>query len=56
MPCVTGATALSSRSRHAGGVHSLFGDGAVRFVSQNIDLPTWQGLSTIMGSETLGDF
>jgi hypothetical protein len=56
MPCVGGATALSARSKHTGGVQVLMGDGAIRFVSNNINLPTWQALSSIQGSETLGDF
>lgn len=56
MPCVPGATALSARSKHTGGVQVLMGDGAIRFVSNNINLPTWQALSSIQGSETLGEF
>lgn len=32
------------RSRHTGGAHFLFGDGAVRFLSQNIDYQTYQRL------------
>jgi len=36
---------LTSRSRHAGGVNSSFCDGAVRFVSNDVDLVTWQLLS-----------
>lgn len=56
MPCVGGATALSSRSKHTGGVHTLMGDGAVRFISNNINLPTWQGLSTIQNGEIVGEF
>jgi prepilin-type N-terminal cleavage/methylation domain-containing protein len=46
----------ASRSRHTGGVHVLLGDGAIRFVSENINLTTWRGLATITGSETLGEF
>ena len=45
-----------ARSRHAGGVHALLGDGAVRFVSENIDLITWQNLGSIRGGETVGEF
>ncbi|MES2790619.1 MAG: DUF1559 domain-containing protein [Planctomycetota bacterium] len=56
MPCVGGATALSARSRHTGGVHTLLGDGAVRFISNNINLPTWQALSTIQAGEIIGEF
>ena len=43
----------ASRSRHTGGAHHLFGDGAVRFISENIDLPLYQNLGTIGGGETV---
>ena len=57
MPCVAGAQRHdAARSRHVGGVHTLIGDGTVRFVSDNIDLATWRGLSTIDGSEVVGDY
>jgi hypothetical protein len=54
----------SATSRHAGGVHVLLGDGAVRFVSENIDTGNltpanfgiWGGLGTIQGKETFGEF
>jgi prepilin-type N-terminal cleavage/methylation domain-containing protein/prepilin-type processing-associated H-X9-DG protein len=42
-----------ARSRHTGGAHTLFGDGAVRFVSANIDFNIYQGLGTIAGGETV---
>lgn len=45
--------AVTSRSHHRGGVHSLFGDGAVRFISTSIDGNIWRALGTIAGSETL---
>ena len=35
---------VSSRSAHPGGVQVLLGDGAVRFISDSIDLLTWQNL------------
>jgi len=53
--CGTTDTA-GARSRHVGGVHVLMGDGAVRFVSENVDLGIWRGLVTISGSEILGEF
>jgi prepilin-type N-terminal cleavage/methylation domain-containing protein/prepilin-type processing-associated H-X9-DG protein len=34
----------TARSRHTGGVHVLLADGAVRFVSDNLDNTTWQRL------------
>jgi len=56
-PCSsTGTTLFSSRSRHVGGVQSLMTDGAVRFVSQNINLNIWRGLSSRAGHETIGEF
>lgn len=46
----------AARSRHEGGVHVLLCDGSVRFVSENIDLSIWRGLSTRGGGEILGEF
>ncbi|MCA8985903.1 MAG: DUF1559 domain-containing protein, partial [Planctomycetaceae bacterium] len=41
----TGGTAvLGARSLHKGGVQVLLSDGAIRFVSDNINLTTWQRL------------
>ena len=45
-----------ARSHHEGGVHCLMGDGAVRFVSENIDRATFQALGTRRGGEVIGDF
>jgi prepilin-type N-terminal cleavage/methylation domain-containing protein len=47
---------FTSRSKHTGGVQVVMCDGAVRFVSNNIDQNVWRGLSTARGSETVGDF
>ncbi|MBI1311877.1 DUF1559 domain-containing protein [bacterium] len=46
---------LASRSRHSGGVHSLFGDGRVRFLGDIVDLSVWQAFGTIQGNESTGD-
>ena len=46
----------SFASQHEGGAHFLMGDGAVRFVSENIDLGTYRALASIQGGETLGEF
>jgi prepilin-type N-terminal cleavage/methylation domain-containing protein len=43
-------------SRHEGGVHTLLCDGAVRFISENIDLRTWRGIGSRNGKEVLGEF
>lgn len=43
-------------SYHAGGAHFLFGDGAVRFVSENTSTTLRRGLATINGSELIGEY
>jgi len=48
--------AWRSGSKHTGGMHSLMGDGAVRFISENIDLSTLTGLVSINGKEVIGEF
>ena len=47
---------VAARSRHTGGVHALFVDGHVKFVSDNINLRTWQALGSRDGHELIGDF
>jgi len=57
LPCVEGANHYrAARSRHPAGVNVGFGDGSIRFVSNNIDLVTWQAVGTLNGGESLGDF
>jgi hypothetical protein len=41
------------RSRHDGGVHVLMGDGAARFVLDNVDLTVWRAINTRAGQERL---
>lgn len=41
----------AARSRHAGGVHALLGDGTVRWIANNISLTTWQALGTMDGND-----
>ena len=36
--------AVTSRSYHTGGVHSMFGDGSIRFISTSIDGLVWRAL------------
>jgi prepilin-type N-terminal cleavage/methylation domain-containing protein/prepilin-type processing-associated H-X9-DG protein len=42
---------ISARSRHAGGVQLLYCDGHVDFISDDIKLVIWRGLSTRAGDE-----
>lgn len=51
-----GSTMLSASSYHEGGVQVTMADGSVRFVSENIDNNTWNGLGTRNGREVLGEF
>jgi prepilin-type N-terminal cleavage/methylation domain-containing protein len=48
--------AITSRSYHTGGVHSLLGDGSVRFVSSSMDGLVWRSLGTVAGGEIVSDF
>jgi hypothetical protein len=40
-----------ANSFHEGGVHTVFVDGSVHFISDTIDGPTWRAMSTIKGGE-----
>jgi prepilin-type N-terminal cleavage/methylation domain-containing protein len=44
------------RSYHTGGGHVVLGDGAVRFVSDNIDALTWRRVGAIADGQVVGDF
>jgi prepilin-type N-terminal cleavage/methylation domain-containing protein/prepilin-type processing-associated H-X9-DG protein len=46
----------AARSRHAGGVNVMLGDGSVRFIRDGVDVTTWRSLSTRAGNEVVGDF
>lgn len=41
------------RSDHVGGAHFLYADASVHFISKDIDLNQYRGLSTIAGSEVV---
>jgi len=41
------------RSRHSGGVNTLFGDGSVKFIKNSISQLTWWGLGTKAGGEVI---
>jgi prepilin-type processing-associated H-X9-DG protein len=43
-------------SRHSGGAHFCMGDGATRFISENIDQSVYRALSTINGGEMISEF
>ncbi len=46
----------TARSRHPGGVNLLLCDGSVHFVTNGINLKTWQALATRAGGEVIGDY
>lgn len=48
--------AITSRSHHTGGVHSLLADGTVRFVSSSIDGEIWRSLGTVGGGEAIEEY
>lgn len=43
-------------SEHTGGAHHLIGDGAVKFLSENIDAKLYDALSTVAGNEPVIEF
>lgn len=58
-PCAincSNARSVGFLSFHVGGAHFLLGDGAVRFISANIDAYALAGLTTRAGGEILGEF
>lgn len=44
---------FSAGSRHPGGVNAVFLDGSVHFISETINLETWNGLGTRSGGEVV---
>lgn len=46
----------AARSMHVGGVHVLLMDGAVRFVSENLNLQTWRDLGDKADGNVVGEF
>ncbi|UUO05181.1 DUF1559 domain-containing protein [Blastopirellula sp. J2-11] len=53
---INGGSEEAAGSWHAGGANFVMGDGSVRFLSENMDMATYQGLSTRSGGEVLGAF
>ena len=54
--CSSGLTETHMRSWHTGGVQIALADGSIRFISDNIDTTTFQGVGTIRSGEVLGEF
>ena len=56
-PCVTNGQItlmwMASRSRHPGGLNSLFGDGSVKFMKSTVSLNIWRGLGSVAGGEVI---
>lgn len=48
----SGFTHAATRSAHPGGVNVTFGDAAVKFVSDDVDIVAWQSSCTRAGGET----
>ncbi|MDP1796855.1 MAG: DUF1559 domain-containing protein [Planctomycetaceae bacterium] len=53
---INGGAEEAAGSWHVGGAHFLMGDGSVRFLSENIHMATYQGVSTRAGGEVVGEF
>ena len=47
---------VPARSMHTGGVNVCLSDGSVRFISDSINLFTWQCLGNAKDGQVLGDF
>jgi prepilin-type N-terminal cleavage/methylation domain-containing protein len=43
-------------SWHVGGTHFLFGDGRVRFLTENVDINLYKAITTRAQGETVGDY
>jgi prepilin-type N-terminal cleavage/methylation domain-containing protein/prepilin-type processing-associated H-X9-DG protein len=59
LPCTPGtdeANFASPRSRHSGGVNSVFCDGSVHFLQDSIDNTTWRRLGWIADGGIPGDY
>ncbi len=59
-PCTTVATVtrprlIAARSRHAGGVQAVYGDGHAGFIPNSISATVWSALSTTRGGEVVSN-
>lgn len=52
---INGFQRETAGSDHKGGAHFCFGDGSVRFLSENMDLNLYSALGTIATGEVVGD-
>ena len=50
--CSENDVVMSARSYHPGGVNTVFADGHVALITDEVDLTVWQALATIAGNET----
>ena len=58
LPCTTAGSAnarKAARSKHTGGVNTLFGDGSIRFIQNAISPTTWRAMGTMNGGEVISD-
>lgn len=53
---INGTSPWAFSSRHVGGAHFLLGDGAVRFISENINGATYEDLGRRADGNVLGEF
>jgi len=53
---VTNADYIGFNSSHVGGIHVLMADGSSRFISDNINGPTYCALASRAGNEVVGEF
>ena len=57
-PCTntgSGNAHKAARSKHPGGVNTLFGDGSIRFVRNSIPPTTWRAYGTMNGGEVVSN-
>jgi prepilin-type processing-associated H-X9-DG protein len=59
-PCIINSSAYptiqSVRSQHSQGANVVFGDGGVRFISNNVNPETWRNLGSSQDGLVLGDY
>lgn len=51
-----GVGIVPPRSQHPGGVNACLADGSVRFITDNVDLLTWQRLGNRKDGQVVGDY